>query len=79
VHRVVARGRLDACIDDWARRLAAKPEIAVHMTKTQLRAVARRASLGDVTETDGDLVLGASRSAVARARFRLGPPGDPAG
>jgi enoyl-CoA hydratase/carnithine racemase len=70
VHRVAPAARLDACVDDWARRLAAKPELAVHMTKTQLRAHARRAVLGDVTETDGDVLLAASRSAVARASFR---------
>jgi enoyl-CoA hydratase/carnithine racemase len=71
VHRVVAEAQLDAAVADWARRLAAKPEVAVHMTKTQLRAVSRRAVLGDVGEADGDLLLGASRSAVARASFRL--------
>jgi enoyl-CoA hydratase/carnithine racemase len=56
--------RLDAAVDDWAERLAAKPEVAVHMAKTQLRALARRSDLGDTTETDGDLLLAAS----ARAR-----------
>jgi enoyl-CoA hydratase/carnithine racemase len=71
VHRVVPASRLDEEVDDWARRLAAKPEIAVHMTKHQLRAQARRSVLGDVTETDGDLMLAASRTAVARASFRL--------
>jgi enoyl-CoA hydratase/carnithine racemase len=71
VHRVVPEEALDATVEDWARRLAAKPEIAVHMTKTQLRAYARRAALGDVTEADGDLLAAASRAAVARARFRL--------
>jgi hypothetical protein len=39
------------------------------MTKTQFRAYAHRASLGDVTETDGDVLLSASRTAVARASF----------
>jgi enoyl-CoA hydratase/carnithine racemase len=71
VHRVVAATRLDAEVDAWARRLAAKPEIAVQMTKTQLRGLSRRGVLGDVTEGDGDLLLGASRSAVARASFRV--------
>jgi hypothetical protein len=42
------------------------------MTKSQLRAYARRSALGDVSETDGDLLLAASRSAVARASFRPG-------
>jgi len=72
VHRVVPASRLDAAVDAWALRLAAKPEVAVNMTKSQLRAYARRAVLGDVSEADGDLLLAASRSAVARASF---PPG----
>jgi enoyl-CoA hydratase/carnithine racemase len=74
VHRAVPEAQLDAAVADWARRLAAKPEVAVHMTKSQLRAQARRSLLGDVTETDGDLLLGASRSATARASFRLRRP-----
>ena len=70
VHRVVPAERLDATAGDWARRLAAKPEIAVHMTKTQLRAYARAAALGDVTETDGDVLMEASRVGAARQSFR---------
>ena len=70
VHRCVSADRLDATIDDWARRLVSKPEVAVHMTKTQFRAYARRAVFGDVTETDGDLLLGASRIGAARENFR---------
>jgi enoyl-CoA hydratase/carnithine racemase len=64
VHRAVPAPRLDAVVDEWAARLAAKSEVAIHMVKTQLRALARRADLGDTTETDGDLLLAAS----ARAR-----------
>jgi enoyl-CoA hydratase/carnithine racemase len=71
VHRVVPASRLDAEVDAWARRLAEKPEIAVQMTKTQFRAQSRRGLLGDVTESDGDLLLAASRTAAARASFRL--------
>jgi enoyl-CoA hydratase/carnithine racemase len=67
VHRAVPAAELDAAVDDWANRLAAKPELAIHMAKTQLRALARRAALGDTTETDGDLLLGAS-AAARRAR-----------
>ncbi len=70
VHRAVPAAQLDAEVEAWALRLAAKPEAAVHMTKSQLRAQARRAVLGDVSETDGDLLLAASRSAAARASFR---------
>lgn len=63
VHRAVAPGAIDAAVDDWATRLAAKPEGAVHMARTQLRALARGAALGDTTETDGDLLLAASSAA----------------
>ena len=70
VHRSVPMAQLDSVVDDWAKRLAAKPEVAVHMTKTQLRAYARRAALGDVTETDGDILMAASRTETARQSFR---------
>ncbi len=69
VHRVVPTRSLDDTVDDWARRLAGKPEVAVHMTKTQLRAYARAAALGDVSETDGDVLLEASRVGAARRSF----------
>jgi enoyl-CoA hydratase/carnithine racemase len=59
VNRVVADGELDAAVDRWAERLAAKPTWAVHMTKTQCRAYAQTVSLGDVTENDGDLLAAA--------------------
>jgi enoyl-CoA hydratase/carnithine racemase len=69
LHRVVPAARLDEVVDDWARRLAEKPEIAVHMTRTQLRAYAQRARLGDVSETDGDVLMAASRVGAARKSF----------
>jgi len=69
LHRVVVPEALDETVDAWATRLAAKPEIAVHMTKTQFRAYAHRAVLGNVTETDGDVLLAASRTALAHASF----------
>jgi enoyl-CoA hydratase/carnithine racemase len=72
IQRAVPAERLDAAVADWARRMAAKPEVAVHMTKTQFRAQANRSVLGDVTETDGDLLLAASRGGVARESFRIG-------
>lgn len=83
VHRSVPEESLDAAVDAWARRLAAKPEIAVHMTKTQFRSYALRSRLGDVTETDGDVLREASRGATARASFPAksrsgrGEPGAP--
>lgn len=69
VQRVVDPARLDAETDELARRLAHLPEIAVHMTKTQLRAYGVRGTLGDVTEADGDLLMEASRSGTARRSF----------
>src|SRR5918994_1391139 len=36
VNRVVPAGELDAVVDDWARRLAAGPPLALSMTKTML-------------------------------------------
>jgi len=69
VHRVVTAAELDAAVGDWARRLAAKPEIAVHMTKTQLRAYAALGRLGDFPESDGDALAIASRLGAARRAF----------
>jgi enoyl-CoA hydratase/carnithine racemase len=69
VHRVVPAAELDAKVNALATRLAAKPEAAVHMTKTQFRAYAARAAQGDVRETDGDQLVAASRSAIARLSF----------
>lgn len=69
VHRVVPSSDLDAEVEHWARRIAAKPEMAVHMTKTQFRGLASRARLGDTTESDGDLLAGAGRSDAARRSF----------
>jgi enoyl-CoA hydratase/carnithine racemase len=70
VQRAVPEGQLDAAVEAWAVRIAAKPEIAVHMTKTQLRAYRRRAVLGDVSEADGDLLRGAARAGIAREGSR---------
>jgi enoyl-CoA hydratase/carnithine racemase len=69
LNRVVPAETLDASIGELAARLAAKPEIAVHMTKTQLRAYAAATTLGDVTESDGDLLFAASRTGRARDSF----------
>lgn len=69
VHAVVPAAELDATVDRWAERIAAKPEIAVHMTKTQFRAYAALSRLGDLTETDGDALTAASRLGVARHAF----------
>jgi enoyl-CoA hydratase/carnithine racemase len=69
VHRAVPADDLDAVVDDWATRLAAKPEAAIHMAKTQFRALARLSGLGDTTETDGDLLVGASLDGPGRTSF----------
>lgn len=61
VNRAVATDQLDPAVDDWARRLAAKPPAAVHMTKSQFKAYAQTTRLGDLTELDGDLLTAASR------------------
>jgi enoyl-CoA hydratase/carnithine racemase len=66
VTRVVADDALDAAVADVATRLAAKPEWAVHMTKTQFQAYARASVLGDVTALDGDLLRGAAAEDPAR-------------
>jgi enoyl-CoA hydratase/carnithine racemase len=69
VHRVVPAAELDATVNAMAQKLAAKPETAVHKTTTQFRAYAHRTALGDVTETDGDQLMAASRSETARRSF----------
>jgi enoyl-CoA hydratase/carnithine racemase len=69
VHRVVPAAELDVAVDALASRLATKPETAVHMTKTQFRAYAHRAALGDVRETDGDQLMAAARGVTARRSF----------
>jgi enoyl-CoA hydratase/carnithine racemase len=67
VNRAVAADELDAAVDDWANRLAAKSDVALHMAKTQFRALARQSGLGDTTETDGDLLNAAGFTAALRA------------
>lgn len=70
INRVVADDTLDATVDEWAARLAAKPEWALHMTKSQFRAYGRMSVLGDVTEMDGDLLSGASAEDPMRFVFQ---------
>lgn len=65
IHRAVPIADLDATVDAWAQRMAAKPEVAVHMAKSQLRAHSLIARLGDLTELDGDLLQSASRLSTA--------------
>lgn len=71
-HRAVDAADLHSEVDGWVREILDKPELAVHMTKTQLRGYARRAALGDAAEADGDLLTLAARSPSALERFRMG-------
>lgn len=71
LHRVVPFEELDAEVDRIVARLLSMPELAVHMTKTQLRAYARIDALGDASETDGDMLQRAMRSEDAAGRFKL--------
>jgi enoyl-CoA hydratase/carnithine racemase len=69
LNRVVPDAELDAAVDAWAQRLAAKPAWALHMSKTQFRAYARATVLGDVTEGDGDMIALASAEDPSRFIF----------
>ena len=60
VNRVVPDEVLDAEVDAWAARLAAKAPWALHMTKSQFQAYGRTAVQGDVTTLDGDLLAAAT-------------------
>ena len=73
VHAAVDEGELDAEVERWTADLLEKPELAVHMTKTQLRGYARAAALGDASEADGDLIGAALSSPGVRDRFRMKP------
>ena len=69
-HRVVDAGALDATVDEWAQRLAAKPATAMSMTNAQLRAYGALFRAADLTELDGDLLTGGSQSPEFRETFR---------
>ena len=69
-HAAVAADALDAEVARWQEDLLAKPETAVHMTKTQLRGYARLGTLGDATEADAELLLQAARDPEWAARMR---------
>jgi len=69
LHRVAPETELDAAVEILVKQLVAKPELAVYMTKTQLRGYARRDALGDASETDGDMLQRAMQSNDADGRF----------
>ncbi|MCP5042620.1 MAG: enoyl-CoA hydratase/isomerase family protein, partial [bacterium] len=71
VHRTVPDAELDDAVDALVEKLIAKPELAVYMTKTQLRGYAQRDRLGDASETDGDMLQRGMRSEDAAGRFGL--------
>ena len=68
-HESVADSELDAAVDRWVGAVLARPELAVHMVKTQLRGYARARALGDASEADSDLVAVARGSDDFQARF----------
>ncbi len=69
VHRSVAPEALDGEVSAWVDALLAKPENAVHQTKTQLRAYGRLFGLGEFSEGDGDMIEVALRRAGDRFRM----------
>ena len=71
VNRVVPAGELDAVVDDWARRLAAGPPIALSMTKTMLNnafAVSMDQALEDEARSQ-TVNFGTADTAEAMAAF----------
>jgi enoyl-CoA hydratase/carnithine racemase len=69
VNRVVPADQLDLAVNDWATRIAAKPEAALSLTKAQFRAFAARQADADATELEAFLELEALRDEATRARF----------
>ncbi len=71
VNRVVPAGELDAVVDDWARRLAAGPPLALSMTKTMLNN-AFAVSMDQALEDEGrcqTVNFGTADTAEAMAAF----------
>jgi len=62
---------LDAEIEAFVAKLLSKPELAIHMTKTQLRGYARINTLGEASETDGDIFQRAMRTEEATQKFQM--------
>ncbi|MFT5444100.1 MAG: enoyl-CoA hydratase/carnithine racemase [Myxococcota bacterium] len=71
VHRVAPPEELDAEVDTMVTKLLGKPELAVYMTKTQLRAYSRIHALGDASETDGDMLQRGMASSDATGKFKM--------
>jgi enoyl-CoA hydratase/carnithine racemase len=73
VHRSVALEALDSEVESIVQTLLQKPELALHMAKTNLRGYAQLRSLGDASEADGDLFTLARGSADFLERFSMKP------
>jgi len=74
-HQASPERSLDATVDQWVERLLGLPPLAVHMTKTTFRSLGRAHGLGEVSETDGDLLTAAQRDPEVAARFSGESPG----
>lgn len=68
-HESVADDELDAAMKRWETRLLAMPELAVTMAKAHFRGYARGNSLGDLSETDGDLSTLVRETDAFKSRF----------
>ncbi len=68
-HECVADDELDAAVARWEERLLSLPPLAVNLTKAHFRGYERAASLGDLSETDGDLSAIVSHTDDFKARF----------
>jgi 2-(1,2-epoxy-1,2-dihydrophenyl)acetyl-CoA isomerase len=73
VNRVVADGELDGFVDDWARRLAAGPPLALQLTKRML-GMSHALSLSEALhqEAMAQSVTGASEDTAAAMRAFFG-------
>ena len=60
----------DAAMARWEARLLEMPEMAVTLAKAHFRGYARAQSLGDLSETDGDLSTLARQTDDFTSRFR---------
>jgi len=68
-HECVADDALDSVVGRWVDRVLAMSELAINMSKTQFRSYNRRSALGDVSETDGDIIARAQDTDDFRQRF----------
>lgn len=54
-HESVPENELDEAVDRWTNRIVSLPDLAVNMAKAHFRGYSRSSTLGDLSETDGDL------------------------